>query len=74
MKRLAISFALLLAASVTVPDAAFAKGSRGMGHGHAFKVSHGRSSLGTPPGWHHGRKVGWGNMGCPPGLWKQGRC
>ena len=21
-----------------------------------------------------GRKVGWRGRGCPPGLWKQGRC
>ncbi|MGY4447121.1 hypothetical protein ACVWZR_001781 [Bradyrhizobium sp. i1.3.1] len=28
----------------------------------------------THLGWHHGRKVGWRGRGCPPGLWKQGRC
>lgn len=71
MKKTAI--ALVLAASLTMPGVALAKGGRGGGHGHAFAISHGRS-WGTPPGWYHGRKVGWGTMGCPPGLWKQGRC
>ena len=37
---------------------------RGLGRAHAFK----------PPGWSRGRKVGWRGRGCPPGLWKQGRC
>jgi hypothetical protein len=26
---------------------------------------------GTPPGWHHGRKVGWHGRGEPPGLAKK---
>ena len=41
------------------------KGGHGWGHGHG----HGRAW-----GWSRGRKVGWRGHGCPPGLWKQGRC
>jgi hypothetical protein len=26
------------------------------------------TSYRRPPGWYHGRKVGWGNHNCPPGL------
>ena len=26
---------------------------------------------GTPPGWHHGRKVGWHGRGKPPGQAKK---
>jgi hypothetical protein len=26
---------------------------------------------GTPPGWHHGRKVGWNGRGEPPGQVKK---
>jgi hypothetical protein len=37
---------------------------KGHGHGHG----HGRAF-----GWSRGKKVGW-RRGCPPGLWKQGRC
>ena len=48
------------------------KGGRGHGmkHGHGW----GRSHAFAPRGWGHGRKVGWRGRGCPPGLWKQGRC
>jgi hypothetical protein len=42
-----------------------AKGGHGHGWGRAF---------GRPLGWSRGRKVGWRGRGCPPGLWKQGRC
>ena len=28
-------------------------------------------SKGTPPGWHHGRKVGWHGRGEPPGQAKK---
>ena len=42
-----------------------AKGGHGHGWGRAF---------GRPFGWSRGRKVGWRGRGCPPGLWKQGRC
>lgn len=44
-----------------------AKGGRGGG----FKLSGGH---GRALGWSKGRKVGWRGRGCPPGLWKQGRC
>lgn len=39
-------------------------GGKGLGRGHASR----------PFGWSRGRKVGWRGLGCPPGLWKQGRC
>jgi len=39
------------------------KGGHGWGHSHGY-----------PSGWSRGRKVGWRGYGCPPGLWKQGRC
>jgi hypothetical protein len=45
---------------------------RGGGHGHGHGVGPARAS--RPPGWSRGRKVGWRGRGCPPGLWKQGRC
>lgn len=49
-------------------DIVVVKGGRGKGHGwgkhHGFKRH----------GWSRGRKVGWRGRGCPPGLWKQGRC
>jgi hypothetical protein len=41
------------------------KGGHGHGWGHSYHY---------PPGWSRGRKVGWRGYGCPPGLWKQGRC
>ena len=42
----------------------------GHGHGHGW----GRAHASTPRGWSRGRKVGWRGHGCPPGLWRQGRC
>lgn len=45
-----------------------AKGGRGGGKGI------GRGHSGRSFGWSRGRKVGWRGRGCPPGLWKQGRC
>ena len=49
---------------------------KGGGHGHGWGRGHGfgRSHAFAPRGWSHGRKVGWRGRGCPPGLWKQGRC
>jgi hypothetical protein len=44
------------------------KGGRGGGHGF------GRGGGGRAWGWSRGRKVGWRGRGCPPGLWRQGRC
>ena len=29
---------------------------------------------GTPPGWNHGKKTGWGNCGMPPGQAKKYGC
>jgi hypothetical protein len=37
------------------------KGGHGHGHGRAW-------------GWSRGKKFGWRGHGCPPGLWKLGRC
>ena len=47
------------------------KGGRGHGHGHAFGRGGGHRGA---YGWSRGRKVGWRGHGCPPGLWRQGRC
>jgi hypothetical protein len=69
MKKLLLAATLIIAAGS--PSAVFAKGGHGHGHGHGGFHAHHHS---TPPGWYHGRKVGWGGRGCPPGLWKQGRC
>jgi hypothetical protein len=74
MKRILIAAFVVIAAGLAVPNAVSAKGGGGHGgaRGHgAFAMGH---SYGSPPGWHHGRKVGWRGRGCPPGLWKQGRC
>lgn len=46
------------------------KGGHGWGHGGGWGHGHGYQ----PFGWSRGRKVGWRGHGCPPGLWKQGRC
>ena len=70
MKKLMLAASLVIAAGFALANPAFAKGGHGHGHGHG--MSHGHH--GTPPGWSHGRKVGWRGHGCPPGLWKQGRC
>ena len=43
---------------------------RGRGGGHGW----GRGGGHKAHGWSQGRKVGWRRRGCPPGLWKQGRC
>jgi hypothetical protein len=71
MKKLAFAASLIIAAGFT--DAALAKGGHGHGHGRGHAMAHSHHH-GTPPGWQHGRKVGWRGAGCPPGLWKQGRC
>ena len=71
MKKLALAATLIIAAGLTMPNAASAGGGHGHGHGHGGFHEH---YHGTPPGWYHGRKVGWRGKGCPPGLWKQGRC
>lgn len=42
----------------------------GHGSGHGWGRGHGHRAF----GWSRGRKVGWRGHGCPPGLWKQGRC
>jgi hypothetical protein len=42
----------------------------GHGRGHGWGRGHGHRAF----GWSRGRKVGWRGHGCPPGLWKQGRC
>ena len=72
MKTLALAATLIVAAAFSVPSTAFARGGHGHGHGHhgGFHAQH----HATPPGWHHGRKVGWRGRGCPRGVWKQGRC
>ena len=41
------------------------------GHGHDYGWG---NAFARPFGWSRGRKVGWRGRGCPPGLWKQGRC
>ncbi len=46
-----------------------ARGGHGHGGGHWARGGYGRAF-----GWSRGRKVGWHGRGCPPGLWKQGRC
>lgn len=51
-------------------DLAFIEVKGGRGGGHAF----GRGGGGRVFGWSRGRKVGWRGRGCPPGLWRQGRC
>ena len=73
MKKLALAALLILAAGFTFTSPALAKGGHG-GHGRGLGHSMGHHYHGTPPGWRHGRKVGWRGYGCPPGLWKQGRC
>jgi hypothetical protein len=76
MKKLALAATLIIAAGFTMPNAAFARGGHGHGHGHGDGHHGGYHAHrhAAPPGWHHGRKVGWRGRGCPPGLWKQGRC
>ena len=42
-------------------------GSAHRGH-HRFHRVHARGPRFTPPGWHHGKKVGWRGRSRPPGL------
>lgn len=74
MKKLALAASLIIAAGFTLPSPALAKGGHGGGHGHGHGHKMGHHHHGKSFGWHHGRKVGWRGVGCPPGLWKQGRC
>ncbi|PDT85710.1 hypothetical protein CO669_30990 [Bradyrhizobium sp. Y36] len=76
MKKLALAASLVIAAGFTFAGPALAKGGHGGGHGHGHGHGHsmGHHHHGTPHGWSRGRKVGWRGHGCPPGLWKQGRC
>ena len=53
-----------------VSDVIEVKGGHGRGGGHGWGRGHGARSF----GWSRGRKIGWRGRGCPPGLWKQGRC
>lgn len=46
------------------------KGGHGGGRGHGLGRGGGHKAV----GWSRGRKVGWRGRGCPPGLWRQGRC
>ena len=48
------------------------KGGHGRGHGGGHGL--GRGGGHKAYGWSRGRKVGWRGRGCPPGLWRQGRC
>ena len=41
---------------------------------HDRGLHRGRAGAHRAYGWSRGRKVGWRGRGCPPGLWKQGRC
>ena len=41
---------------------------------HDRGLHRGRSGAYRAYGWSQSRKVGWRGRGCPPGLWKQGRC
>ncbi len=80
---LALPLALVIAPASALPGANISdqfssdviqvKGG-GHGHGHGWGRGHGRSHAFAPRGWSHGRKVGWRGRGCPPGLWRQGRC
>lgn len=54
----------ILAGITSDSDAILVKGGHGVGRGHGHRAF----------GWSQGRKVGWRGRGCPPGLWKQGRC
>jgi hypothetical protein len=76
MKKLALAASLLVATGLTLTSPALAKGGHGGGHGHGHGHGHkmGHHHHGKSFGWYHGRKVGWRGHGCPPGLWKQGRC
>ena len=69
----------LVLATASIAEARGGPGGPGFAGGGppGFAVGHGRAFnlTGRPPGWSSpGRKVGWRGRGCPPGLWKQGRC
>jgi hypothetical protein len=57
----------------TYSSVILAKGGHGHG-GHGHGGGWGRGGGGRAFGWSRGRKLGWHGRGCPPGLWKQGRC
>src|SRR5574337_1329157 len=60
LSSLSVLFALLV---LTV--------ARAMAHDHGRR---GRDDDDGPPGWHHGRKTGWGHCDLPPGLAKKHGC
>ena len=63
----------LIRTTVIAADVIEVKGGHGWGGG-GWGHGWGRGYAFAPPGWSRGRKVGWRGRGCPPGLWKQGRC
>jgi hypothetical protein len=60
----------LIRDGVTTSDIIEVKGGHGRGRGHGWGRGGGHRAF----GWSRGRKIGWRGRGCPPGLWKQGRC
>jgi hypothetical protein len=67
----AIVVAAILALSAPQPAGAFISNQNGIAtaaHATTNTIEVKRSlQKGTPPGWHHGRKVGWHGRGRPPG-------
>lgn len=68
MNKLLVCLLVGILACVAPLEGALAAGHhhhRGRGvsiHHHGY-----HHHRGTPPGWSHGRKVGWGGLGIPPG-------
>ena len=74
MKKLAFVFAAIAVAALTGANAEELGVRVGGDRDYRDRDFRGRSGAYRAYGWSHGRKVGWRGRGCPPGLWKQGRC
>ncbi len=75
MRRYFISAGIFVAVTVAVafvappPAGAFVANQDGVAK--AATAANTVIDVKTPPGWHHGRKVGWHGRGKPPGLEKK---
>jgi hypothetical protein len=85
MRKLAFVFAAIAVAALTGANAeelgVRVGGDRDMYRDRDFRAARAEFAYGEHDRSLHrgragaqGRKVGWRGRGCPPGLWKQGRC
>jgi hypothetical protein len=69
----------VVALTATTPTMAFAPGAGALGAGYHASAASAEKAMPLvtikwkkrPPGWSHGRKVGWQGRGAPPGQLKK---